>query len=627
MPAISLPKFNGKPTEWIEFRDLFTALVVDSQYSGVEKLSYLKESLSDEPLSLIKSMAVTEQNFAVAWEKLINQYNNNKMIIFSHVNLIISAKPVVKESAAAYKLLWNETVDNVAALKALGSPTNHWDHLLVPIISNRFDAVTRRSWEEDNSSSVEPPTFEELKEFLRKRIITLEAMCPTPSSGSTQEICNSKDNHNIPNINHNKPKNITSVKSHTVTNPNNVSKCPCCSENGHTINSCGVFKVKGVKVQERVEIAKAKHLCFNCPGPHQAKDCKSTNTCRVCRRKHHTLLHRENASAHVPAPVVQEVNHVSPIISQPSPVAPPASSETNSQSSSNVTVHSTSSTTGAIVLLGTALVKVTSSSGKTLKVRALIDPGSEISCITESLAQQLRSPRSNVAVPIMGVGSKQSYSKGITNVSVSSRNDDKTSYQVQAFILTNLSSYVPKCSKFHAKWTHIQGLQLADPFYYSNTPVDLILGIDVYQFIAQEGLITGAVNTPIAQRTSLGWILTCSSINPKVVVRTSHHLAEGVLTSLDETLKRFWELESVPTPNAAALLSTDEARCENHFSSTFSRDDTGRYVVRLPFKVESPSFPGSLNIARNFFHRLENRLVKNPELYDKYREFMQTFLD
>ena len=24
MPAISLPKFNGQPTEWIEFRDLFT---------------------------------------------------------------------------------------------------------------------------------------------------------------------------------------------------------------------------------------------------------------------------------------------------------------------------------------------------------------------------------------------------------------------------------------------------------------------------------------------------------------------------------------------------------------------------------------------------------------------------
>ena len=62
------------------------------------------------------------------------------------------------------------------ALKALGSPTEHWDHLLVPIILNRLDKVTRRSWEKDKSSSAEPSTFEEIKEFLRKKIVILEAM-------------------------------------------------------------------------------------------------------------------------------------------------------------------------------------------------------------------------------------------------------------------------------------------------------------------------------------------------------------------------------------------------------------------------------------------------------------------
>ena len=102
---------------------------------------------------------------------------------------------------------------------------------------------------------LDPPTFEELEEFLPKRIVTLEAMCPIPSSGSTQETRNSKDNQGRI-FSHNKSKNITSVKSHTFINPNNFSKCPCCSENRHNINSCGVFKGKGV------EIDKARHLCF-----------------------------------------------------------------------------------------------------------------------------------------------------------------------------------------------------------------------------------------------------------------------------------------------------------------------------------------------------------------------------
>ena len=88
-------------------------------------------------------MTVNEQNFAIAWKKLLDQYDNNKMVISAHVNLILSAKPVVKESAVEYEQLWNGTVANVIALKALGSPTEHWDHLLVLIILNRLDAVTR----------------------------------------------------------------------------------------------------------------------------------------------------------------------------------------------------------------------------------------------------------------------------------------------------------------------------------------------------------------------------------------------------------------------------------------------------------------------------------------------------
>ena len=56
MTAISLPKFNGKPREWIEIRDLFKAMVTDSQYSGGTKLSYLKESLSEEPCSCLEKI-------------------------------------------------------------------------------------------------------------------------------------------------------------------------------------------------------------------------------------------------------------------------------------------------------------------------------------------------------------------------------------------------------------------------------------------------------------------------------------------------------------------------------------------------------------------------------------------
>ena len=83
------------------------------------------------------------------------------------------------------------------------------------------------------------------------------------------------------------------------------------------------------------------------------------------------------------------------------------------------------------------------------------------------------------------------------------------------------------------------------PYFYCNTAIDLILGIDAYQLIIRNGTEIGPVGTPVAQNTSLGWILMCSSNqNKSSVVCTSHQISEAAnLFSLDKTMKQFWELE------------------------------------------------------------------------------------
>ena len=122
--------------------------------------------------------------------------------------------------------------------------------------------------------------------------------------------------------------------------------------------------------------------------------------------------------------------------------------------------------------------------------------------------------------------------------------DERSVIEVQVFILSKLTSYTPKCSKVVSQWSHIAGLSLADPYFYSNTNIELILGIEAYQLIVRNGTEIGPVGTPIAQNTSLGWILMCS---------------------LDETMKQFWELESVPAPAPSVMSSSEDAQCEEHF--------------------------------------------------------------
>jgi len=77
-----------------------------------------------------------------------------------------------------------------------------------------------------------------------------------------------------------------------------------------------------------------------------------------------------------------------------------------------------------------------------------------------------------------------------------------------AHVLTNLTSSIPSVHLNTSSWQHLEGLQLADAQFSRPDTIDLILGANVYGAIITEGLIKKCQNTPIAQRTELGWIIS-----------------------------------------------------------------------------------------------------------------------
>ena len=84
---------------------------------------------------------------------------------------------------------------------------------------------------------------------------------------------------------------------HQTTNQNEstgfTNKCSFCSGE-HYIAKCIDFKAKSVA--ERQEFVNSKTLCKNCLGKHPTRRCTSDKTCCVCKKKHHSLLHRVNQS-------------------------------------------------------------------------------------------------------------------------------------------------------------------------------------------------------------------------------------------------------------------------------------------------------------------------------------------
>lgn len=83
---------------------------------------------------------------------------------------------------------------------------------------------------------------------------------------------------------------------------------------------------------------------------------------------------------------------------------------------------------------------------------------------------------------------------------------------------------------------------------------------------------------------------------------------------IDGIMKSFWEVEELLS---IVKSSPEDEACENHFFSTHSMEDTGRYMVCLPFR----------ELTMNQFHSLERRLLKKPEVYTLYVEFMREYLN
>ena len=100
---------------------------------------------------------------------------------------------------------------------------------------------------------------------------------------------------------------------------------------------------------------------------------------------------------------------------------------------------------------------------------------------------------------------------------------------------------------------------------------------NVYHDILKPGLILGPKGAPAAQETIFGWVLFGE-------VTTLH--ATTSLPSYEETLEKFWTLEE--PPKARLLLPLDKQVVQD-FNQRHKRDETGRFVVRLPFEPQSSS--------------------------------------
>ncbi|XP_039315422.1 uncharacterized protein LOC105198944 [Solenopsis invicta] len=189
--------------------------------------------------------------------------------------------------------------------------------------------------------------------------------------------------------------------------------------------------------------------------------------------------------------------------------------------------------------------------------------------------------------------------------------------------VVKITDFIPSLVVENQGWTHLKGLQLADPNYLSPGPVDILVGADTYGKIIDKGLIKGPSDTPIAQLTKFGWIISGpSQSNLKTVNTRGFHVF--IEENLYNLLHRFWEFEEIPSTKVSTL-SAEEQACENHFKSTHTRDRDGRYIVRLPFKLSTEKLGDSQTKAVRLIKRLFSQFKTNKDYASAYSEFIAEY--
>ncbi|XP_062713533.1 uncharacterized protein LOC134290411 [Aedes albopictus] len=603
---VPIPTFDGTYSSWPKFKAIFQDLMENSADSDAIKLYHLDKALVGAAAGSLDAKIINEGNYEQAWRVLSDRYENQRLIVESHLRGLLNLKKMSSESSKELRCLLDEASGHVESLRYLKQElTGVSEHLVVYLITAALDKATRKAWE-STLKSTELPKYTPTIEFLKSRCQVLENF----ELSQVPDVPVSKLKSTPSSLKLPPQKSNAAVSS----NPSD-SSCDVCSDH-HFNYQCS--ELKQLTAAQRAEKIRSIGLCLNCLRKgHLSKHCPSTKSCRQCNRKHHTLLHEESNPDDTQGvegnePKSSNTTSSSVPVSASSKVSPPVSTTCSCSKAARES---------KTVLLLTAVVHAFDKHGKPHPCRVLLDSGSQVNFVTERMANLLQLPKTKADVPITGINALRSLAREKVSVTIRSRS---TEFQasIECLVTPKVTQFIPSTKLDVSTWNLPDNLQFADPMFHTPDKIDLLIGGELFFDIFQPHRIDLGDNLPTLRSTYLGWVVTGTIITPEVPESTARHSNIATIEDVENLMHRFWELEEVST---APSRSPEEQACEDHFLSTYSRDTTGRFVVRLPFNQEVDLLDNCRDLALKRFLMLEKRFKRDPGLREQYVDFLREY--
>lgn len=411
-----------------------------------------------------------------------------------------------------------------------------------------------------------------------------------------------------------------STTTHTaatlVSGPNPTTLSCCYCQQTHSAKDCKVV----TQIEARKQILRRSGRCYVCLCTgHISRECRSKARCSRCSRRHHTSICSGESASNPDQKETQtrqntgsDEQDTGSHNSRLNVNAPPFSGKPTSTSSTSLCVAAKGT-----VLLQTAVTTIQNPDQPNLSkaVRAVLDLGSQRSYITQQAAVSLQlSSKESQQMSIVTFGSPATQANcDLVHVLMKTLCGEMELRLLTTPIICEPlnTQHISLC---RSSCEHISGLVLADEFDQDDiTGVDVLLGADYYWELAT-GQVRRGDNGPIAVETKLGWVLSGPmGVPDSYNLLTAHSCMLTVSSqelSLDDTLRSFWELESL-----GINKSTQSVQKEFEESIAF-RD--GRYEVCLSWKKSHPILPDNYENCKKRLQGLLKRLRLSPDVLRDY---------
>ncbi|UYV64217.1 hypothetical protein LAZ67_2007061 [Cordylochernes scorpioides] len=613
LPKLEFKKFGGEPREWITFWSQFSTIDRDPQMPPETKFQYLFQATAEnsEAREAVESFPPSADNYPKVIECIKSRFGEDEMLVEIYVRDLL--QNVRAEGKMSVVKLYDRLETQLRALETLGVARDKFAAMLYPLVESALPEDTLRVWERSQYTVSGRGVQDKLTQLMTFLKTEVKGESRVNMAKAAFKIDNNQDTKDDRSNRKSLSKKNTGSKMPTATDLANTTQianttrlrnnCIFCG-NGHPSQEC--YSGQRMHLPEKKDKAKGKNVCFWCllPG-HAFKKCRIKPRCPVCGGKHYAIM--------CPTLEAQKTSHLQKAELKVSGESPATEQETANQFTSTTLNNAT---VGG-VYLQTLIVKISGPKGKH-NVRVLLDCGSQRSYISKRMVDALglkRVQQVTLTYNLFGGGEIRQKKHNVYKVNVSSLNNeymDDLKFLDQEVICGHISQVQDHTILNELKSREIN---LTDVYQGEERPIHMLIGSDLLSSILT-GRMKILQSGVVATETKLGWTVMGPAIGNDMedscLIVTSLHV-----NSFD--VQDLWKLDVLGIMDAAETKSRKDLieASNTHFKETVKRDESGRYIVSLPWIAGHPPVPVNRRTTEN---RLltTTRNVQGKMLYEEY---------